>query len=164
VFFYQKRLGKAGNPFTLIKFRTMRCDAEHQLARSPELYQKYLNNNYKLPAKEDPRLTSIGGFLRALSIDELPQIINVLKGEMSLVGPRPILAAEIEKYGDCASLFLSVKPGMTGNWQISGRSEIKEYEQRVELDLEYIRDQSMRTDFEILLRTVPVVLKRTGAH
>jgi lipopolysaccharide/colanic/teichoic acid biosynthesis glycosyltransferase len=94
----------------------------------------------------------------------LPQLLNVFKGEMSLVGPRPIVPAEIEKYGEFAPLFLSVKPGMTGHWQVSGRSEIQEYRQRVELDLEYIRDQSIWTDFEILLRTVPSVLRRKGAY
>jgi exopolysaccharide production protein ExoY len=163
VLFRQKRLGQGGKPFTVVKFRTMRCDAEQVLKRSPELYKRYLANNYKLPVGEDPRLTAIGGSLRALSIDELPQLINVLKGEMSLVGPRPIVPDEIEKYGEFAPLFLSVKPGMTGHWQVSGRSEIQEYSQRVELDLEYIRDQSIWTDFEILLRTVPSVLRRKGA-
>jgi exopolysaccharide production protein ExoY len=164
MFFHQKRLGKDGKPFTLLKFRTMRCDAEHELMHSPQLYQRYLANNYKIPAEEDPRLTVIGGFLRILSIDELPQLVNVLLGEMSLVGPRPIVPAEIEKYGEFAPLFLSVKPGMTGHWQVNGRSEIKEYDERVELDLQYIRDQSIMTDVEILLRTVPTVLRRKGAY
>jgi lipopolysaccharide/colanic/teichoic acid biosynthesis glycosyltransferase len=142
----------------------MRCDAERELAKSPSLYQTYLANNYKLPAGEDPRLTAVGGFLRTISLDELPQLINVIKGEMSLVGPRPILPAEIGEYGEFASLFLSVKPGMTGRWQVSGRSEIQEYQQRVELDLGYIRDQSLRTDVGILLRTIPTVLRRKGAY
>jgi exopolysaccharide production protein ExoY len=164
ILFKQKRLGIEGRPFWVVKFRTMRRGAERELRRSPELYQRYLANNYKLPPKEDPRLTPIGGVLRALSIDELPQLLNVLRGEMSLVGPRPIVPAEIEQYGEFARLFLSVKPGMTGHWQVSGRSEIQEYRQRVELDLEYIRDQSIWTDFEILLRTVPTVLRRKGAY
>jgi exopolysaccharide production protein ExoY len=164
VLFRQKRLGKDGQPFIMAKFRTMRCDAEHELMCSPELYKRYLTNNYKLPASEDPRLTTIGGFLRALSIDELPQLVNVVRGEMSLVGPRPILPAEIENYGEFASLFLSAKPGITGHWQVSGRSEIREYRRRVELDLEYIRDQSIRTDLDILLRTIPTVLRRKGAY
>jgi exopolysaccharide biosynthesis polyprenyl glycosylphosphotransferase len=164
VLFRQNRLGKEGRPFRLLKFRTMRVDAEQALMRSPELYQRYILNNYKVPAGEDPRLTPIGGFLRGLSIDELPQLFNVLRGEMSLVGPRPIVPAEIEKYEEFAPLFLSVKPGMTGHWQVSGRSDIREYDKRVELDLEYVRDQSMRTDFEILLRTVPTVLRRKGAY
>jgi exopolysaccharide production protein ExoY len=164
VLFRQLRLGREGQPFTLLKFRTMRTDAEEELRRSPELYQRYLNNNYKLPAGEDPRLTPVGAILRALSIDELPQLLNVIRGEMSLVGPRPIVLAEIEKYGEFAPLFLSAKPGLTGHWQVSGRSAIREYDQRMELDLEYIRDQSIRTDVGILLRTVPTILRRKGAY
>jgi exopolysaccharide production protein ExoY len=164
ILFCQKRLGKEGRPFTMLKFRTMRTRAEDELKRCPELYERYLANNYKLPAGQDPRLTPIGGLLRAFSIDELPQLVNVLKGEMSLVGPRPIVPLEIERYGEFASLFLSVKPGVTGDWQVSGRSEILEYRERVELDLKYIRDQSIWTDVEILLRTVPSVLRRKGAY
>jgi exopolysaccharide production protein ExoY len=164
ILFRQKRLGKGGRPFTLLKFRTMQLDAEHELMRSKELYERYLANNYKLPADEDPRLTPVGRLLRALSIDELPQLINVFRGEMSLVGPRPIVPPEIDKYGEFAPLFLSVKPGMTGHWQVSGRSEIQEYRHRVELDLQYIRDQSIWTDVEILLRTIPSVLRRKGAY
>jgi exopolysaccharide production protein ExoY len=161
--FSQKRLGKGGRIFTLYKFRTMHRDAERKLAGSPDLYRCYLANNFKLPPNEDPRLTAVGAFLRAFSIDELPQLINVVKGEMSLVGPRPIVPAELDNYGEFASVFLSVKPGMTGQWQVSGRSEIREYQRRVELDLEYIRDQSIRTDLGILFRTVPSVLRRKGA-
>jgi exopolysaccharide production protein ExoY len=164
IFFRQKRLGKDGISFTLLKFRTMHQDAERLLRNSPELYKLYLENNYKIPAGEDPRITPLGRLLRSLSVDELPQLINVVKGEMSLVGPRPILPAEIDKYGEFAPLFLSVKPGLTGHWQVSGRSEIQEYDDRVQLDLQYIRDQSIRTDLEILLRTVPTVLRRRGAY
>ena len=161
--FRQKRLGFEGQPFDLYKFRTMRVDAEKILKESPALYAKYLQNNFKLPKGEDPRLTSIGGFLRATSLDELPQLFNVLIGEMSLVGPRPIVPHEAVQYGDAATLFMSAKPGMTGHWQVSGRSEVVEYGKRVELDLEYIRDQSLGKDLEILLRTVPAVLRRKGA-
>jgi exopolysaccharide production protein ExoY len=162
--FRQKRLGLEGEPFTLLKFRTMRADAEQMLYNSPSLYEKYLQNNFKLPSGEDPRLTTIGRFLRATSLDELPQLFNVLLGEMSLVGPRPIVPNEAAEYGDSAMLFMSAKPGMTGHWQVSGRSEIAEYRKRVELDLEYIRDQSLGKDLEILLRTVPAVLRRKGAY
>jgi lipopolysaccharide/colanic/teichoic acid biosynthesis glycosyltransferase len=162
--FVQKRLGRKGEAFNLYKFRSMHCDAEAELMRSPEIYKRYIANNYKLRPDEDPRLTPIGRFVRAMSIDELPQLINVLRGEMSVVGPRPIVPAEIANYGEFASLFLSAKPGLTGHWQVSGRSEILEYRERVELDMEYIRDQSIKTDFEILLRTVPVVLRRKGAY
>jgi exopolysaccharide production protein ExoY len=164
VLFRQKRLGLKGEPFILFKFRTMRADAEQVLRDSPALYEKYLQNNFKLPEGEDPRLTSIGRYLRATSLDELPQLFNVLIGEMSLVGPRPIVPHEAVQYGDVAMLFMSAKPGMTGHWQVSGRSEIAEYGKRVELDLEYIRDQSLGKDLEILLRTVPAVLRRKGAN
>jgi exopolysaccharide production protein ExoY len=162
--FRQRRLGLSGEPFTLYKFRTMRADAEQILKDSPSLYAKYLKNNFKLPKGEDPRLAPLGRFLRAASLDELPQLFNVLIGEMSLVGPRPIVPHEAVQYGDSAMLFMSAKPGMTGHWQVSGRSEIAEYRKRVELDLEYIRDQSLGKDLEILLRTVPAVLRRKGAN
>jgi exopolysaccharide production protein ExoY len=164
VLFRQRRLGLGGQPFTLFKFRTMRADAEEVLRETPGLYEKYLKNNFKLPEGEDPRITPIGKFLRATSLDELPQLFNVLIGEMSLVGPRPIVPNEAPEYGDAAALFMSAKPGMTGHWQVSGRSEIAEYRKRVELDLEYIRDQSLGKDLEILLRTVPAVLRRKGAN
>lgn len=164
VLFSQVRLGKNGKPFKVYKFRTMVADAERILKSTPALYEKYVANNFKLPESQDPRVTRLGSFLRSTSLDELPQLFNVLKGEMSLVGPRPVVPAEVEKYGDYATLFLSAKPGMTGHWQVSGRSEIEEYARRVELDLEYLRDQSLGKDFEILLRTVPAVLLRKGAH
>ena len=163
VLFRQKRLGLDGESFGLYKFRTMRADAEQILKNSPSLYAKYLKNNFKLPKGEDPRLAPLGRFLRATSLDELPQLFNVLGGEMSLVGPRPIVPPEAVHYGDSAMLFMSAKPGMTGHWQVSGRSEIAEYHKRVELDLEYIRDQSLGKDLEILMRTVPAVLRRKGA-
>jgi lipopolysaccharide/colanic/teichoic acid biosynthesis glycosyltransferase len=142
----------------------MRTDAEQILKNSPSLYAKYLKNNFKLPKGEDPRLAPLGRFLRVTSLDELPQLFNVLIGEMSLVGPRPIVPLEAIHYGDSAMLFMSAKPGMTGHWQVSGRSEIAEYHKRVELDLEYIRDQSLGKDLEILMRTVPAVLRRKGAN
>ncbi len=164
VLFRQKRLGLTGEPFTFLKFRTMRADAEQILKNSPALYAKFLRNNFKLPKGEDPRLAPLGRFLRATSLDELPQLFNVLIGQMSLVGPRPVEPPQALQYGDSAKLFMSAKPGMTGHWQVSGRSEIEEYQKRVELDLEYIRDQSIGKDLEILLRTVPVVLGRKGAH
>ncbi len=164
VLFRQKRLGLNGEPFTLYKFRTMRADAEQILKDSPSLYDKYLENNFKLPKGEDPRIAPLGRFLRATSLDEMPQLFNVFIGEMSLVGPRPIVPHEAVQYGDSAMLFMSAKPGMTGHWQVNGRSEIAEYQKRVELDLEYIRDQSIGKDLEILLRTVPAVLWRKGAN
>ncbi len=162
--FRQRRLGLNGEPFTFYKFRTMRADAEQILRNSPSLYAKFLENNFKLPKGEDPRLAPLGRFLRTTSLDELPQLFNVLIGEMSLVGPRPIEPPQTVQYGDLAMLSMSAKPGITGHWQVSGRSEIAEYRKRVELDLEYIRDQSLGKDLEILLRTVPEVLRRKGAH
>jgi exopolysaccharide biosynthesis polyprenyl glycosylphosphotransferase len=164
VLFAQERLGAGGCRFRLYKFRTMRKDAEKALQSDPDLYQTYVANNYKLPQGRDPRVTALGKFLRKTSVDELPQLLNVLKGDMSLVGPRPIVPREIEKYGDYASLFLSVKPGLTGYWQIQGRSGITDYARRAELDIEYIRDQSLRNDVDILLRTVPAVLRGRGAY
>ncbi len=164
VLFRQERVGKGGRRIQIYKFRTMHQDAERILKSNSELYRKYVENNYKLPKGEDPRLIFIGSFLRELSLDEIPQLFNVLKGEMSLVGPRPVVPAEIEKYGDYASLLLSVQPGLTGQWQVSGRSDIADYARRVRIDMEYIRDQSIARDLEILFRTVPVVLSRGGAH
>ena len=142
----------------------MIAEAEEMLKRDSKLRELYVTNNFKLPKGKDPRITRIGAFLRATSLDELPQLFNVIIGDMSLVGPRPVVPAEVEKYGDCVQLLLSAKPGMTGHWQINGRSEIEQYGRRVELDMEYIRDQSLGKDIEILLRTVPAVLLRKGAH
>jgi exopolysaccharide production protein ExoY len=164
VFFRQERIGKGGDRIHIYKFRTMRRDAEQVLKADPDLYRKYIANNYKLPKGKDPRITFIGRILRELSLDEIPQLLNVLKGEMSLVGPRPVVPAEIEQYGDYASLLLSVRPGLTGQWQVSGRSDIADYARRVRLDMEYIRDQSLARDFQILVQTVPAVLSRDGAH
>jgi exopolysaccharide biosynthesis polyprenyl glycosylphosphotransferase len=164
VIFTQARLGKGGKSFKIFKFRTMRADAEDLLSRSPELRQKYEQNNFKLPEGEDHRVTPVGRILRATSLDELPQLINVLRGEMSLVGPRPIVPDEIVRYGDYGSLLLMVKPGMTGNWQVSGRSRVVDYADRVRLDMEYLRDQSLRADVEILVRTIGAVTRMDGAH
>jgi exopolysaccharide production protein ExoY len=164
VFFRQTRIGQKGELIKIYKFRTMIANAEEMLKKDSKLRDLYLANNFKLPKGKDPRITRIGAFLRATSLDELPQLFNVINGDMSLVGPRPVVPAEVEKYGDCVQLLLSAKPGMTGHWQINGRSEIEEYARRVELDMEYIRDQSLGKDIEILLRTVPAVLLRKGAH
>jgi exopolysaccharide production protein ExoY len=164
VLFSQPRIGRDGKKFRLYKFRSMRTDAEEILKKNPDLYAKYVANNFKLPPEEDFRITRIGRFLRTTSLDELPQLLNVLKGEMSLVGPRPVVPDEIVRYGEFASLLLSVKPGMTGHWQTSGRSRIAEYSKRIFLDMEYIRDQSLRTDVGILIRTVGKVARREGSY
>src|SRR5262249_43983830 len=143
--------------------RTMRTDAEKILRANPELYHKYISNNYKLPEGDDFRITPFGRFLRATSLDELPQLINILKGDLSLVGPRPIVPQELEEYGDFAPFLLSVRPGLTGYWQVMGRSTIG-YPRRAELELEYIRDQSLKNDMNIILKTIPAVIKQRGAH
>ncbi|MGH7843365.1 MAG: sugar transferase [Candidatus Binataceae bacterium] len=163
IFFSQQRLGKKGWRFRMLKFRTMYRDAEERLRSDPKLYRIYLNNHHKVPAAEDPRIAPCGRFLRASSLDELPQLFNVLKGDMSLVGPRPITPPQLEEYGDNGPLFLTVKPGITGYWQTGGRSGVRDFERRAELDLEYIRDQSLKTDVRTLLRTIPVVLRGRGA-
>jgi exopolysaccharide production protein ExoY len=164
IIFSQERLGQNGHPFRIFKFRTMRSDAEALLKNSPELYAKYKENNFKLPNGDDFRITRVGRVLRATSFDELPQLLNVIRGDMSLVGPRPIVPAEIEEYGEYGLLLLSVKPGMTGQWQVNGRANVADYAQRVKLDMEYIRDQSLRGDVAILVKTISAVAKMDGAH
>lgn len=163
IFFKQIRLGRNKIPFVCYKFRTMREDSEILLS-------EYLNNNpaeiqnYALFHKyeNDPRITKIGHFLRKTSLDELPQIFNVFRGDMSLIGPRPYMPEEREKIGEKLSLILAVKPGITGLWQVSGRSEV-DFLSRVALDAWYVRNWSLWTDFVILIKTVKVVLKREGA-
>jgi exopolysaccharide biosynthesis polyprenyl glycosylphosphotransferase len=161
--FRQKRLGLGGRPFWVYKFRSMRPEAEKVLEADPFLYRRYIENDYKLPVDEDPRITRTGRFLRRTSLDELPQLVNVLRGDMSLVGPRPVVPDEIEHYGPDARVFLAVKPGLTGHWQINGRSEVG-YPERAELDIDYITNWTLGEDLRILWRTVPSVLKKNGAH
>ena len=163
IHFRQERLGLGGQPFKIWKFRSMRPDAEQVLRADPILYRRYVDNDYKLSPDEDPRVTRVGRFLRRTSLDELPQLINVLLGEMSLVGPRPVVPDEIQHYGSDARVFLGVKPGVTGDWQVSGRSEIA-YPERARLDIDYITNWSLGHDLRILARTAAVVFKRTGAH
>lgn len=163
IFFRQTRIGSNGIPFTIYKFRTMVKNAEEKLRANPNLYNKYINNNYKLETHEDPRVTRIGKWLRKTSLDELPQLINVLKGEMSLVGPRPVVPEELKEYGDKVQDLLSVKPGMTGYWAAMGRSNIG-YPERVNIELYYVYNQSLALDIKILLKTVTCVIKRDGAY
>jgi undecaprenyl-phosphate galactose phosphotransferase len=165
VMFRQSRVGRGGKPFDCLKFRSMVPDAEarlkHYLAENPDLAEEY-QRNFKL--RDDPRLTRIGRFLRRSSLDELPQLFNVLRGEMSLVGPRPVTAKELDEYyGDVSAVYQSVVPGITGLWQVSGRSDIT-YSQRVYLDAWYIKNWTLWYDIVILLRTVRVVLRRDGAY
>lgn len=163
VFFKQLRYGKDGKLFYIYKFRSMVTNAEEILKKNQELYNLYLRNNYKLNPDEDPRITKLGSFLRKTSLDELPQLINVLKGEMSLVGPRPIVEDELKEYKNKKNIFLSVKPGMTGYWQICGRSDIG-YPERVDIELYYIYNQSIKFDIQILIKTFLIVLQKKGAY
>ncbi len=163
VFFKQVRIGKDGKEFYIYKFRSMVVDAESKLKKNEILYKKYIENNYKLEPEEDPRITGIGRFLRKTSLDELPQFINVLKGDMSLVGPRPVVQEELGEYGQRKSEFLSVKPGLTGYWQVSGRSDVG-YPERVDIELYYVYNQSLLLDLKILLQTCLLVILRKGAY
>ena len=164
VFFGHQRVGVGGATFPCYKFRTMVHNSaevlEKLLRESPEAREEW-EREFKL--KDDPRITAIGHFLRRASLDELPQLWNVLRGEMSLVGPRPIVQAELAKYGDDVDYYLHVKPGMTGLWQVSGRNDV-DYETRVALDAWYVRNWSLWNDLVILIKTVRVVLQRDGAY
>ncbi|HEM6338659.1 TPA: sugar transferase [Streptococcus suis] len=164
IFFRQDRLGKNGKKFKIIKFRSMVVDAEKVLLEDKVLYEKYVANSYKLLPEEDPRLTTIGAFIRRTSIDEFPQFINVLLGEMSFIGPRPILDKELLEYTPKQrEEFLSVKPGVTGWWQVSGRSEVF-YPERCELELYYVENYSLAMDFKIIFLTINKVITGHGAH
>lgn len=164
VIYAHSRRGKGGKLFKVYKFRTMYQNSrellEKLLRENPELQNEW-QQNFKL--KNDPRITRIGRFLRRTSLDELPQLWNVIKGEMSLIGPRPIIDNEIEKYGDNYRLFASVKPGLSGLWQISGRSET-DYEERVAMDIYYIQSWSLWLDLYILFKTFAAVIEGKGAY
>ncbi|MHA7138182.1 sugar transferase [Rossellomorea arthrocnemi] len=163
VIFKQSRIGKNGKEFKIYKFRSMVLNAEGKLKSNKQLYEKYIQNNYKLEPNEDPRITNLGRFLRKTSLDEIPQLINVLKGEMSLVGPRPVVTEELREYGEKVNQFLAVKPGLTGFWQVSGRSNVG-YPERVDLELHYVYNQSLLFDIKIILLTVWMVLLKKGAY
>lgn len=158
VFYVQQRVGRDYRSFGCIKFRTMRRDADRVLssllATSPDLEEEF-RNDFKL--KNDPRITRLGRFLRRSSLDELPQFVNVLRGEMSVVGPRPIVRKELPRYGERMDEVLAVRPGLTGLWQVSGRNNLS-YARRVELDVRYSRHRSFRMDLLILVKTIGVVL------
>ncbi len=163
VFYRQHRLGQGGKTFRIIKFRTMRNNADQALAEwllhHPAIRQEW-QRTHKL--KQDPRITRLGRFLRDTSLDEIPQIINVLRGEMSLVGPRPIVQAEKAKYASRYAYYSAAVPGVTGVWQVSGRCNVS-YEERVRMDEDYVRHWSLRRDIMILLRTPRSVIRRDGA-
>ena len=156
---FREIVGLHGRRFYALKFRTMRQDADAYLARHPELMRKYLQN---MKLDRDPRITKAGRFLRKTSLDELPQLFNVLVGQMSLVGPRIIHPSELPRYGEWSQKRQSVKPGITGLWQISGRQHIS-YDERVLLDMRYINNRSLIVDFTILLKTLKVFIVHTGA-
>jgi lipopolysaccharide/colanic/teichoic acid biosynthesis glycosyltransferase len=159
VFYRRRVMGRQGQ-FDAFKFRSMKRDAEAILARDPALKAKF-EQNFKL--ENDPRLTWSGLFLRKLSLDELPQLFNVLKGQMSLVGPRMISPPELERYQSYKEQLLTVKPGLTGYWQVNGRQTVGN-EERVRMDLHYINNWSLAMDLKILLKTPYAVIKREGAY
>lgn len=160
VLFRRRCVGRGGAAFDAFKLRTMRVDADAMLARDAAMREEF-EERFKLVT--DPRITRVGRILRRWSIDELPQLVNVVRGEMSLVGPRMITQPELAKYGARARDLLGVRPGITGLWQISGRQEVS-YEKRVALDLEYLTRWSLMGDVVILLRTPLAVLRAVGAH
>lgn len=166
IFYAQRRVGKNGQRFTCVKFRTMVVDAEQVLEAivkdNPELHEEF-QQNFKL--KQDPRITRIGRFMRMTSLDELPQFWNVLKGDMSVVGPRPLVPDELHRYGSAIHTVLQVKPGITGLWQVSGRNDIP-YDRRIQIDASYSRFHTFQMDLWIILKTIRVVLfpKGNGAY
>lgn len=166
IFYIQERVGKNYKPFNCIKFRTMVSNADEMLIQmmetSPHLRQEF-EANFKL--KKDPRITTIGRFLRITSLDEFPQFWNVLKGDMSVVGPRPLVAEELPKYGCYIDQILTIRPGITGLWQVSGRNDIP-YPRRVQIDLYYVKFRTFWLDLWIVLKTIGVVVipKSNGAY
>lgn len=160
VFFSQIRLGKNKKPFKIYKFRTMNVDAESQIK---SLMEKNEIKGAMFKMKEDPRVTKIGAFLRKTSIDEFPQLFNVLKGDMAIVGPRPPLPREVAEYTSYELKRLAVTPGCTGVWQVSGRNEL-DFNEMVELDLHYIEDRSILMDIKIMIKTVFVIVGEKNGY
>jgi len=159
IFFAHRRLGRDGKEFHCLKFRTMIANAEERLKRDPQLRRRF-EEKFKL--EDDPRITPLGAFLRRTSLDELPQLVHVLRGEMSLVGPRPIVEDELGKYSIYARKLLSVKPGLSGLWQVCGRSDTT-YPQRVMMDMHYIDHRCFSLDLRLLLLTASAVVRKSGA-
>lgn len=163
LFYEQLRYGKNGKVFRLYKFRSMCIGADEKLKKyleESEDIRKEFQKTHKL--QNDPRITKIGNFLRKTSLDELPQMINILKGDMSFVGPRPVVEKEVEEYGENKEKFLSVKPGLTGYWQVNGRSNTT-YEERMEMELYYVDNCSLWLDIKIFFKTFIAVFKKEGA-
>lgn len=163
VLFAQERVGLGGRPFKMYKFRTMHPEAERLLQQDARLLQEYVDHGFKVPAGHDRRVTRVGRFLRRSSLDELPQWLNVLVGTMSVVGPRPVVPAEVDNYGAQRNAYLAVRPGITGAWQVNGRSTV-DYPERVEIDVEYVQSWSLVSDLRILAKTPRAVLTARGAH
>lgn len=159
--FAHKRIGKGGQEIGVYKFRSMVINAQEVMENFSSEQKAEFEKNFKL--ENDPRITKIGDFLRKTSLDELPQLMNIIKGEMSIVGPRPIVKAEIKKYGEFAEKLFSVTPGLTGHWQANGRSDTT-YEQRIEMDMEYIDNRSFFMDIKIIFQTISSVIMKRGAH
>lgn len=162
VFFRHKRVGRAGKEFQMLKFRTMYSNAEERLHADIELMDKYIAGDHKIADRLDPRVTKIGRLLRCSSIDELPQLFNVLIGQMSLVGPRPVERAQLHQYEARKEFYCGMRPGLTGFWQVSGRSMVK-FPERAELDEDYYRRCTFSFDFKILLKTPWAVLRGLNA-
>ena len=161
VFFKHHRIGKNGKPFSMYKFRTMKDGAEAMINDfTPEQLEEW-NENFKL--KDDPRITRIGKFLRKTSLDELPQLVNILRGDMSIVGPRPVIEVELEEYGNDKDEFLSIRPGLTGWWASNGRSEIS-YPERCSYELYYVRNESFWLDVKVMFLSVFSVFLHKGAR
>jgi exopolysaccharide production protein ExoY len=154
--FRHHRVGVEGKPFHCLKLRTMRPDAEQYLRADPDLYERYRRNHYKIPDELDPRVTPLGRFLRRTSLDELPQLWNVLMGDMSLVGPRPVVEEELCVYGASRQLLLSVRPGLTGAWAVNGRHDVG-YPDRCDIELDYVRRWNLKRDVEIIVKTFRVL-------
>lgn len=160
VFFKHKRIGKNGKEIYIYKFRTMVENAEDLIKQFTPEQMKEFKENFKL--ENDPRVTKIGRILRKTSLDELPQLINIIKGDISIIGPRPVVEEELEKYGMNKNKFLSVTPGLTGFWAANGRSNTT-YEQRMEMELYYVDNMSFKLDLKVFFKTVLSVIKREGA-
>ncbi len=160
VIFKHKRIGKNGKEIYIYKFRTMVENAEDMIRNFTEEQKKEFQENYKLA--DDPRITKVGKLLRKTSLDELPQLVNILKGDLSIIGPRPIVREELKKYGERQEEFLSITPGLTGYWAANGRSCV-DYAQRMEMEMYYVRNVSFKLDVKIFFQTVKSVATRRGA-
>ena len=167
VFYAHERIGKNGKVFKMYKYRTM-CNNAHDMVKDEETMKRHFSKeqieewreNYKI--EDDPRITKIGQFLRKTSLDEIPQVINILKGDLSIIGPRPVVEEELEMYEENKEKFLSVTPGLTGYWAANGRSDTS-YEERMKMELYYVDNISLKLDMKIFFKTILVVLKREGA-